>query len=176
MVCEKCGYGSPNESKIFSVPLCNICKQFAPKTIEDFKSYLLEKVDWKYLDTFRRYSQSSRQNQKEGMRYRAEAGKIVTRPPLGYKISKENLVANENASKVHTLFVEFLKEDTSLNKLSRKFQISINGIKKILTNRTYLGEIKFDKKIYKSSHKPLISPETFYAVQRKLNDYLRPRK
>ncbi|MBT3642513.1 hypothetical protein HN604_02650 [archaeon] len=175
MVCKKCDYISNEESKVFGTTLCSICKHFAPEKINDFQNYLLEKIDWKSLDTFRKYDQKPGQKQKQGMRKQAQIGKIVTRPPLGYKISNKNLIQDENASKVHNLFSTFLKEDESLNQLSKKFQISINGIKKILTNRTYLGEIKFDNLIYKSNHKNIISQETFYAVQRKLKTYLRPR-
>ena len=175
MVCEKCGYCSKSESRFFGVVLCNICKQFAPRNKKDFESYVLEKIDWRYLDTFRKYSQSPGQNQKRAMKHQAELGNIVTRPPLGYKISNEHLIVDENASKVHALFTTFLNQSISFNRLAKKFNLSINGIKKILTNRTYLGEIKFDKNIYKSNHKPLISPEIFYAVQRKLKTYLKPR-
>jgi hypothetical protein len=60
--------------------------------------------------------------------------------------------------------------------LSKNFHLSVPGLKKILTNRTYLGEVKFDGKIYKGDHSSIINPEIFYAVARKLKTYLRPRK
>jgi hypothetical protein len=176
MVCGKCGYISKNEYKIFGATLCSICKQFVPTKISDFPNYIYEKIDWNYLDTFRKFNQKPGQKQKQGMKKKAQIGNVVTRPPMGYKISNEKLIQDENASKVHQLFTIFLKEEFSLNQLSKQFKISINGIKKILTNRTYIGEIKFDNMIYKSNHKIIISQEIFYAVKRKLKTYLRPRK
>jgi site-specific DNA recombinase len=110
------------------------------------------------------------------MKEKASAGKIMTRPPLGYTTKDGVLIPNEKASKVHSLFKTFLNRNYSLNSLAKNFSLSVNGLKKVLTNRTYLGEIKFDGKIYNGDHEMLISPEIFYAVQRKLQDYLRPRK
>jgi len=108
---------------------------------------------------------------------RAKKGIHVTRPPLGYSSQGNDLVLNENASKVHLLFRTFLNKKYSLNFLAKDFGVSTNGLKKILTNRTYLGEVKFDGRIFKANHKPLISPEIFYAVQRKLKEeYLKPKK
>ena len=37
----------------------------------------------------------------------------------------------------------------------------INGLKKILKNRTYLGEVKFAGNLYKSNHPAIINPEIF---------------
>ena len=106
----------------------------------------------------------------------ANIGRIVTRAPLGYDVVNGNLIPNEDAVRVHSLFRTFLNRKYTLTSLSKNFSLSINGLKKILTNRTYLGEIKFDGKIHKGEHQQLISPEIFYAVQRKLKTYLRPRK
>ena len=71
------------------------------------------------------------------------------------------------------IFKTFLERDYSLNSLAKNYSLSVNGIKKILQNRTYLGEIKFAGSLHKGNHQPIISPEIFYAVQRKLKDVLR---
>jgi len=99
----------------------------------------------------------------------------VTRPPMGYDVVNGKLEPNTDSAKIHSLFRTFLNRKYSLNSLAKNFSLSVNGIKKILSNRTYLGEIKFDGTINKGSHKPLISPEIFYAVQRKLQTYLKSR-
>ena len=176
MVCKKCGYSDKKEKIIFGNTLCKICATFAPQKIHDFQNYIEEKIDWKDIDTFRKYKQYSGEKQKQGMEKMANIGRIVTRAPLGYDVVNGNLIPNEEAVRVHSLFRTFLNKEYSLNLLSKNFLLSINGLKKILTNRTYLGEIKFDGKIHKGSHQPLISPEIFYAVQRKFKTYLRPRK
>lgn len=173
MTCEKCCYKDKNEKNINGIKLCSICFHFAPTQKEDFEKYINEKIDWKFLDTFRRYNQTAGEKQKNGMDKKAEQGEIVTRAPLGYSIIDGKLRINENASKVHSLFKIFLEKNYSLNSLAKNYGLSVNGLKKVLSNRTYLGEIKFAGKIHKGSHQPIISPEIFYAVQRKLKEVMR---
>jgi hypothetical protein len=176
MTCKKCGYSEVKETKIFGSSLCRVCATFAPTKIHDFQNYISEKLDWKTLDTFRRYGYMPGAKQKQGMHKMAKIGRLQTRPPLGYDVINGNLTPNEDAVRVHSLFKTFLARTYSLNSLSKNFSLSINGLKKVLTNRTYLGEIKFDGKIHKGDHQAIINAEIFYAVQRKLKDYLKPRK
>ncbi len=176
MVCEKCGYKDSKEKRSFGRTLCQVCSRFAPKEKEPLKDYLEEKLDWKDIETFRKHNKSSGEKQKEGMNKKANEGNLVTRPPRGYRVFEGNLIPNEDASKIHSLFRTFLNRNYSLNSLAKNFSLSTNGIKKILANRTYLGEIKFDGKIHKGNHKAIISQEIFYAVQRKLKGHLKPQK
>ena len=177
MVCSKCSFKDKNEKIFFERPLCNFCSLFVPDDEILFMEYLNEKVDWRNLETFRKNLDKKGKRYKDGMFKRAKKGIHVTRPPLGYSSQGNDLVLNENASKVHSLFRTFLNKKYSLNFLAKDFGVSTNGLKKILTNRTYLGEVKFDGRIFKANHKPLISPEIFYAVQRKLKEeYLKPKK
>jgi len=176
MACKKCGYQDKKEVKVLGSSLCSICAKFAPDKAHDFQNYIAEKIDWKILDTFRKYNQHLGAKQKEGMEKMASIGRLVTRAPLGYDVVNGNLTPNEDAARVHSLFKTFLARNYSLNSLAKNFSLSVNGLKKVLTNRTYLGEIKFDGKIHKGEHQPIINPEIFYAVQRKLKDYLKPRK
>ncbi|MBT6690016.1 hypothetical protein HN903_04415 [archaeon] len=176
MPCKKCGYTEKNQTKIFGSPLCKICKTFAPSNPKDFQNYIIKKIDWKILDTFRIHGHAPGTKQKQGMQKMAQIGRLQGRPPLGYDVVNGNLIPNEESIKVRSLFTTFLARNYSLNSLSKNFSLSVNGLKKILTNRTYLGEIKFDNKIHKGDHQAIISPERFYAAQRKLKDYLNPRK
>jgi len=170
MVCEKCGYLDNEKEKLVNdTKLCSICSHFAPEKKEDFSSYISEKIDWKHLDSFRKYNQNIGNKLKEGMSKKAGQGNLMTRPPLGYSVENGKLIQNQDASKVHSLFTTFLNKDISLNQLSKENNLSVNGLKKILTNRTYLGEIKFAGKLNKATHSPLISAELFYAVQRKIS-------
>ncbi|MCK5450117.1 hypothetical protein KAI32_04570 [Candidatus Pacearchaeota archaeon] len=176
MACKKCGYQDKKETTILGSPLCSICAKFAPEKIQDFQNYITEKIDWKILDTFRKYGQHFGKKQKSGMSKIASIGRVVTRAPLGYDVINGNLIPNEDAVRVHSLYRTFLNRKYSLNSLAKNFSLSVNGLKKVLSNRTYLGEIKFDGRIHKGEHQNLISPEIFYAVQRKLKTYLKPRK
>ena len=176
MTCKKCGYVDKKELTIFGSTLCRVCATFAPEKVHDFQNYITEKLDWRKIDTFRKYNVQSGQKQKQGMQKMATIGRLQTRPPSGYDVVNGNLIPNEDAVRVHSLFKTFLARNYSLNSLSKNFSLSVNGLKKVLINRTYLGEIKFDGKIYKGSHQPIINAEIFYAAQRKLKDYLRPRK
>ncbi len=172
MACAKCSYTDTKEVEKFETKLCRICSQFAPENKEQFHRYVNEKIDWKVLDTFRKYNQFAGEKLKKGMDKKAQQGKLMTRAPLGYDVIDGKLVPNEQASKVHSLFKTFLEKDYSLNSMAKYYGLSINGLKKVLTNRTYLGEIKFSGKLNKGTHKVLISPEIFYAVQRKLKERL----
>ena len=176
MTCKKCGYIEKREVKLFGSSLCKICATFAPDKIENFQDYISEKIDWKHLETFRKHGIIPGQKQKSGMARMAILGRVMARPPLGYDVENGNLIPNEDSIKVRSIYKTFLAEDYSLNTLSKSFNLSVNGFKKILSNRTYLGEIKFDGKIHKGDHKSIINTEIFYAVQRKLKTYLRPRK
>ena len=176
MTCKKCGYVDKKEVTIFGSSLCRVCATFAPEKIQDFQDYISEKLDWTKIDTFRKYSVHPGKKQKEGMQKMATIGRLQTRPPLGYDVVNGNLIPNEDAARVHSLFKTFLARNYSLNSLAKNFSLSVNGLKKVLSNRTYLGEIKFDGKIHKGNHQPIINPEIFYAVQRKLKEYLKPRK
>jgi hypothetical protein len=176
MVCEKCGYQDKKETKKFDKVLCSLCSIFSPLNEKDFENYINEKIDWKSLETFRKYGQTTGQNQKKGMGEKAKQGKLVTRAPMGYSLQEGVLVPNELSSKVHSMFKTFLEKDYSLNSMSKHYGVSINGLKKILKNRTYLGEIKFDGQLHKAGHKPIISAEIFYAVQRKLIEKSKKKK
>ncbi len=176
MTCEKCGYKDKKEVKIFETSLCRVCATFSPKNNKMFEKYISEKLDWKSLETFRKYNQSPGERQKQGMNNKAKIGKIVTRAPFGYDVIEGNLVPNEDSARLHSLFKTFLNRPYSLNSLAKNFSLSVNGLKKILTNRTYLGEIKFAGNLYKGTHKPLVSAEIFYATQRKLNEILRSKQ
>ncbi len=170
MACEKCGYRDKKEVMKFNHPLCPICNFFSPDDEDKFMFYINEQLDWRTLETFRKYDQKVGGKQKSGMIEKAKQGEVMSRVPLGYFLFDKKLVENEDASKVHSIFKEYLENEISLNKLSKKVGLSLNGLKKVLKNRTYLGEIKFNGQIYKGAHKPLISSEIFYAVQRKLSE------
>ncbi|MGC9309513.1 MAG: recombinase family protein [Candidatus Nanoarchaeia archaeon] len=167
MVCEKCGYKDKKEVEKQGHILCSFCARFAPN--DKMEEYIADKVDWKLLESFRH----SPSYQKQGMEKKAAKGSVMCRPALGYSLINGKLKPNEQSAKIHSLFKTFLNKNYSLNSLAKNYGLSVNGLKKVLTNRTYLGEIKFSGKLYKGNHPPIISPEIFYAVQRKLKEMIR---
>jgi transcription elongation factor Elf1 len=170
--CKKCGYYSPVESELelnknFNVVLCLVCNTFAPADKETFDKYIQEQIDWQSLESFRNsgMNRASHSPHKRGMMEKSREGKLVTRPPFGYSVKKGELIEDmENSENVRLIFKEFA-DGKSLNQISKTYGLSVNGVKKILKNFTYLGKVKFDNQISQGSHKPLISAELFNRVQ-----------
>ena len=108
------------------------------------------------------------EKQKNGMIEKASKGNIVSRIPFGYKISEGKLFPAENFREVEEIFEEFLNTNTSLRQISDKHKFSVNGLKKILKNFTYIGKIRFNNEIFNGNHEPIVSPTLFNHVQNKL--------
>ena len=95
-------------------------------------------------------------------------GNLMSRAPFGYKIQDGKLIPAENFKEIEEIFEEFLNEKVSLRKISEKHKLSVNGLKKILKNFTYIGKIKFNNQIFEGKHQPLVSSTLFNHVQNKL--------
>lgn len=106
--------------------------------------------------------------QKQGMINKASAGNLMSRPAFGYKIENNKLVPAQNSEEVREIFEEFLNEKIPLSQLARKYNFSVNGLKKILTNFTYIGKIKFNNQIHEGNQEPIISSTLFNHVQNKM--------
>ena len=106
---------------------------------------------------------------KFSMDKKVRDGSPITRAAFGYKMENKNLVPAEDSYLVQEIFQDFLNTEISLTKLSKKYGFSVNGIKKILTNITYLGKNKFNKQIHQGTHQQLISSTLFNHVQNKLD-------
>lgn len=111
-----------------------------------------------------------RENQKQGMVKKAQKGELMSRAAFGYKIENKRLVPAQNFKEIEEIFEEFLNENISLRRLAEKHNLSVNGLKKILKNFTYLGKIKFNNQIFEAPHQPLISSTLFNHVQNKLEN------
>lgn len=106
--------------------------------------------------------------QKKGMIEKAVKGKVMSRAPFGYILNGGALVPAENFKEVEEIFEEFLSPDFSLRQIANKHKLSVNGLKKILKNFTYIGKTKFNGQIFPGLHKPIISSTLFNHVQDKL--------
>jgi DNA invertase Pin-like site-specific DNA recombinase len=107
-------------------------------------------------------------NQKEGMIQKASQGNLMSRAPFGYKIGNGKLIPAENSKEIEEIFEDFLNNSISLRQLSEKHNLSVNGLKKILKNFTYIGKIKFNNQIHEGNHQPIVSSTLFNHVQDKL--------
>ncbi|MCK5044050.1 HNH endonuclease [Candidatus Pacearchaeota archaeon] len=182
--CQKCGHQGKSEElevhpikmkvnggedeEINLITLCSICHYYAPDDEKEFEIYLSEKIEGNILDTFRKSQKSISKRTKKGMDKRAQAGNVVTRAPYGYKLENKKLIPIEKSYLVQEIFQDFLNNKISLTQLSKKYGFSVNGLKKILTNQTYLGKIKFSGQIHQGNHQPLLSSTLFNHVQNKL--------
>lgn len=106
--------------------------------------------------------------QKLGMIKGAEKGNMMSRPPFGYKFSAEGLVSAENFREIEEIFERFLEKDMTLTKLAKEHNLSVNGLKKVLSNFTYIGKVKFNGQVHQGKHQPIISSTLFNKVQDKL--------
>jgi hypothetical protein len=165
--CVKCNYEKAENIK-FNFPICNICNKFAPNTENEFNTYINEKVPSEILETFRKYAHASGELQKKGMSNKAAKGSIMSRPAFGYKFENSILVPAENFREVEEIFEEFLNSNSSLTQLAAKRSFSVNGLKKILSNFTYIGKVKFNGQIHQGNHQPIVSSTLFNHVQNKL--------
>ncbi len=166
--CSKCNYVSEKVKLKFGKPLCTFCFYFAPDKREEMQQYLLEKVNFRAIETYRKQNKLAGYRQKKGMIKKAKEGKIMNRAPFGYIIKEGNLFPAENSKVIEKIFLEFNETPLSLNRFSKKWGFSINGVKKILTNFTYVGKIKFAGEIHLGHHVPLLSSTLFNHVQDKL--------
>ena len=167
MECVKCGYESNNNRKKNDYFFCEICYKFCPEDITGLKDYAGEKINSRFLEPFRKYLYSKK-DKKQKMNKKAIQGELMSRAPFGYKIQDGKLIPSDNSREVEEIFEEFLKSDLSLRGLAKKRNFSVNGLKKILKNFTYLGKIKFNNQVYEGKHHPLISASLFNQVQDKL--------
>lgn len=102
------------------------------------------------------------------MKAKFQKGGLITRAPLGYKIINKELFPADNSYIIQEIYQTFLNTDTSLTQLAKKYNLSINGLKKVLSNKTYLGKVKFGGEVMQGKHTALISQELFDKVRDKL--------
>jgi site-specific DNA recombinase len=106
---------------------------------------------------------------KFGMERKAKEGGFITKAPKGYKLFNKKLIIHDEESKrVKTIFEEFLNSSISLTQLAKKNNMTTAGIKKLLSNSTYLGKVKFANKENQGQHEPIIERDLFIKVQDKL--------
>lgn len=119
---------------------------------------------------------------KEGHKKRVENGHFVTRPPIGYKNRRENVKARavvhpENARKVRRIFELYAYHWQTLDSLNAKLgeegitymatqpHRTRSHLYKILTDRSYIGDVKYQGIWHPGVHEQLIDKPTWDRVQ-----------
>jgi site-specific DNA recombinase len=92
------------------------------------------------------------------------SGEALNRAPLGYLYQNKKLMVNEaDAQKVKEIFEMWLA-GVSYKEISQKFNIPASTLYEIVKNPTYIGKIRYKKKLYKGNHKPIIDEELFKKI------------
>lgn len=120
------------------------------------------------IDELKKKLKEKSENQKKGMTEKASKGEIMSRPPFGYLIENGRLIPAQNYLEIEEIFQEFLTGNLSLRQLAQNHHLSVNGLKKILKNFTYIGKVKFNNQIHQGNHQAIISTTLFNHVQNKL--------
>ncbi len=134
------------------------------------------------------YSDNLSENIKRGVRQKLRRGEWLNLAPFGYVNNPKirNIEPHPvNAKIVKRAFEEYAKGTHTYVSLAEFLAdlgvVSRNGtplakvsIKRILTNRAYLGFIKHRGEWFEGNFEPIISPSLFEAVQRVLKDKEKP--
>ncbi len=135
------------------------------------------------------YSDNLKQNVERGMRQKLRRGEWLTRAPFGYVNNPitRNIEPDPVKSKVIVrTFEEYLKSSHTLVSLSQF--LALHGVaqksgtplgkasvKRLLTNRAYLGFTLHRGEYFPGSFAPILSSTLFEAVQKKLLERAHPR-
>ena len=135
------------------------------------------------------YSDNLKQNVERGMRQKLRRGEWLTKAPFGYINNprtrniepdpvKSKLIVKafeEYSSGSHTLvsLAQFLADHGLTTKAGTP--LGKASVKRILTNRTYLGFTKHRGEYFPGSFAPILSSTLFEAVQKQLAKRARPQ-
>ncbi|KKR24032.1 MAG: Recombinase [Candidatus Yanofskybacteria bacterium GW2011_GWD2_39_48] len=136
------------------------------------------------------YSDNLAENIKRGIRQKLRRGEWLNLAPFGYQNNPRthNIEPHPTEARIVKLaFEEYPKGTHSFISLAQFLAdlgvVSRNGtplakasIKRLLTNRAYLGFIKHSGEWFDGSFEPIISPQLFSAVEEVLKSKERPRK
>ena len=136
------------------------------------------------------FSDNLVENVKRGIRQKLRRGEWLTLAPLGYvnDYKTKNIQPHPVYSQVirkafeeyakgsHTLIslAEFLAEHGLTQK--KGTPLAKVSVVKMLTNRAYLGFVKFHGEYHDGNFEPILSPTLFEAVQKTLSSRRKPRK
>jgi site-specific DNA recombinase len=97
--------------------------------------------------------------------------------PRGYRRAKatRRLVPDRQAESVRAAARDFLAGQT-VSTLARQLGMTPSGIRQMLRNRVYLGELRVGEYVNPTAHEAILDPEMFEAIQAKLANGARPAR
>jgi DNA invertase Pin-like site-specific DNA recombinase len=97
--------------------------------------------------------------------------------PRGYRKDRatRRLVPDRLASSVRDTARDFVA-GTTISELARRLGMTPSGVRQMLRNRVYLGELRVGEHVNPNAHEAILEIETFEAVQAKLNSGVRPAR
>jgi DNA invertase Pin-like site-specific DNA recombinase len=136
------------------------------------------------------YSDNLKQNVERGMRQKLRRGEWLTKAPFGYvnnpksrniepDVVKAKVIVRayeEYASGRHSF--ESLAQFLALHGVATRAGTPLGkaSVKRLLTNRAYLGFTKHYDEYFPGSFAPILAPTLFEAVQKILGERTRPRR
>ena len=135
------------------------------------------------------YVDNLSENVKRGMRHKIRLGIWPVQAPLGYlneKISKTITVDPVRSKIIKKCFEMFATGKHSFVSISKYLfslkvtthlggKLNTTTIKKMLSNRFYLGVLNYKGELHKGIHKPIISKQLFDLAQKQIARFERPR-
>ncbi len=140
------------------------------------------------------YVDNLSENVKRGLRHKVRMGIWPMKAPFGYindRTTKTIQIDPEKSKvvkKAFELFAQGGKSFTEISQFLYKFGITrgwksknndplhINQVKKMFTNRFYIGILNYAGEYYEGSHKAFITKELFENVQKQIQRIEKPRK
>jgi site-specific DNA recombinase len=122
----------------------------------------------------RNYIDNLREEVSKGMREKAEQGIYPSRPPIGYRNNKLEHTIEVDLDKApiaKRMFELYASGRHSLSSLRRALQTEFGArlaksyLERLLKNPFYMGQFRWEDKIYQGTHMPLVSPQLFQEVQ-----------
>jgi DNA invertase Pin-like site-specific DNA recombinase len=127
-------------------------------------------------------AQHEREERREGFdaarRGAVEAGIWQRRQtPRGYRKDRRTrkLVPDRQRGSVQAAMRDYLA-GTSISQLARRLRMTPSGVRQMLRNRVYLGELRVGQHVNPEAHPFLVDVELFEAVQAKLDSGIRPAR
>jgi len=131
----------------------------------------------------RNYIENLKEEVKKGMREKAEQGIYPSRPPIGYQNNKLSHTIEVDprkapiACRIFELYGSGQHSTASVRKAVKdEFGIDLaNGyLNKILKNPFFKGQFWWDGRLYRGTHTPLVSVESFEQVQAVIRGHNKP--
>ena len=137
------------------------------------------------------YVDNLSENVKRGNRQKLRRGEWPSKAPYGYINNPKTRAVDIDpelskvVKKAFQLFSEGNKSFTEISNFMFKFgmkrdscgkPIKVDQIKRMLSNKFYVGILKYANEYYEGSHKCFISKQLFQDVQKQVEKILRPRQ